>query len=84
MTQLISLKVIRKPEVLSLVGLSNASLYRLIKDSLLPPPFSLGCRAVGWYEHEINSMNKARAAGKSEAQVKELVSDILIARKLAA
>lgn len=78
------IKVIRKPEVLALTGLSNASIYRLINDNLLPPPFSLGCRSVGWYAFEIESIIKARAAGKTQEEIKTLVTEQLQARKLAA
>lgn len=70
-------KVIRKPEVLELICLSTSSLERQIKQNFLPPPFSLGCRSVGWFEHEIISVIKARAAGKSDDEVKELVLNLV-------
>ena len=76
-----NIKIIRKAEVLTLVGLSHASLYRLINENLLPPPFSLGCRAVGWYEHEITGVIKARAAGKSDEEVKSLVLKLVASRQ---
>lgn len=79
-----NIKIIRKPEVISLIGLSNASIYRLINENLIPPPFSLGCRAVGWYEHEIKAVIKARAAGRTEEEIKSLVTEQLQARQLAA
>lgn len=75
-----SSKIVRKPEVLVLIGLSNTSFYRQINQGLLPPPISLGCRAVGWYEHEILSVIKARAAGHDSEQIKLLVSQIVKAR----
>ena len=53
------LKIVRKPEVLTLLGLSETSLHRQVKAKIFPPSFSLGCRAVGWYEHEINTVIKA-------------------------
>ena len=74
------LKIVRKPEVLTLLGLSETSLHRQVKAKIFPPSFSLGCRAVGWYEHEINAVIKARAAGKTEAEIKTLVNYLISAR----
>jgi prophage regulatory protein len=56
-------KVIRKKEVLELIGISNSAFYRLIDDELMTSPINLGCRAVGWYEHEIKEIIRARAQG---------------------
>lgn len=78
------LKILRKPEVLALIGLSSTSFYRHITEGLLPQSFSLGCRAVGWYEHEINAVIKARAAGHTEQQIKKLVAEQMSARQQAA
>ncbi len=76
-------KVLRNKEVLTLLGISNPTLYRRIKDGLLPPPFNLGCRAVGWLEHEVQKVIAARVAGKTDEEVKTLVSELVIARKSA-
>lgn len=73
-------KVIRKPEVLDILNLSETSLHRQVKAKTLPPSFSLGCRAVGWFEHEIISIIKARAAGKAEADIQQMVDDQIKAR----
>ncbi len=41
-------------EVSVLVGLSRATIYRLIKQGLFPPGVSLtGSRAVGWSESDL-------------------------------
>lgn len=81
--ELNQLKIIRKPDVLALLGLSETSLHRQIKASIFPPSFSLGCRAVGWYEHEINAVIKARAAGKNAVEIKTLVNELIDARNSA-
>lgn len=77
------LKVIRKQKVLTLLAISNASLYRLINEKLLPPSFSLGCRAVGWYDHEIKQVIQARAAGKCNEQIIKLVNSFINERQQA-
>lgn len=76
-------RVLRNKETLSLLGISNTTFYRRIKDGLLPPPFNLGCRAVGWLEHEIEKVIAARVAGKTDEEVKTLVSELVAARKSA-
>ena len=40
--------------------------------------------SVGWLEHEINAIIAARVAGKSDDEIKVLVSELEAARKLAA
>ena len=45
---------------------------------------SLGANSVGWPEHEINAIIAARVAGKSDDEIKVLVSELEAARKLAA
>ncbi|QBF81961.1 AlpA family phage regulatory protein [Shewanella maritima] len=75
------LKILRKPEVLALLGLSETSLHRQIKAGTFPPSFSLGCRAVGWYEHELTSVIKARAAAKTENEIIAIVQRLVASRK---
>lgn len=46
-------KVLRLPEVKARTGLSRSSIYLRISQSRFPKPISLGGRAVGWLESEI-------------------------------
>lgn len=46
-------KVLRLPEVKARTGLSRSSIYLRISESRFPKPISLGRRAVGWLESEI-------------------------------
>jgi prophage regulatory protein len=41
----------------------------------------IGARAVGWPEHEVTAINAARIAGKSDAEIRELVFRLEAARK---
>jgi prophage regulatory protein len=43
------------PEVISRVGLKRASIYQYVSDGAFPRPISLGPRAVGWIEHEVDA-----------------------------
>lgn len=47
-------RILRLPQVQKLVGLSRSSVYSRIQAGSFPRPVSLGGRAVGWLEHEID------------------------------
>lgn len=47
--------VLRLPEVKARVGLSRSSIYFAIAQSEFPKAISLGSRAVGWIEEEIDN-----------------------------
>jgi len=44
---------------------------------------SLGGRAVGWPAHEVAALNTARIAGRSDAEVRDLLVKLEAARKTA-
>ena len=46
-------KVLRLPSVKELTGLSRSTIYLRIKKDEFPKPISLGDRAVGWLEKDI-------------------------------
>lgn len=46
--------ILRLPEVKARTGLSRSTLYLRISQSTFPAPISLGGRAVGWVESEVN------------------------------
>lgn len=49
-----SKKFIRLPEVKNKTGLSRSSIYLRMSNGEFPPSISLGGRAVGWLESDIN------------------------------
>jgi prophage regulatory protein len=49
-----SLRILRLPDVMMRVGLRRASIYAYVKDGRFPAPISLGARAVGWIESEVD------------------------------
>ena len=57
-------KIIRMPAVLSTVGLSRATIYRLISVGDFPKPIKLGERASAWAEHEVTAWIAARIAAR--------------------
>lgn len=68
--------ILRLPAVLASTGYSRSTIYLRINQGLWPKPISLGARAVGWPEKEIGTMNAARIAGKTDAQLKTLVATL--------
>ena len=53
-------RILRINEVLRLVPVSRATLYRLIRRGEFPKPVQLGSNAVGWRESMIQEWIKAR------------------------
>ena len=52
---------------------SHASIYTAIKRGLFTTSVPIGERSVGWPDYEIFAINRARIAGQSEAEIRELV-----------
>jgi len=48
-------RMLRLPAVLARTGLSRSTIYLRISEGRFPKPISLGGRAVGWVEAEINA-----------------------------
>ncbi|MCL1093659.1 helix-turn-helix transcriptional regulator [Shewanella kaireitica] len=59
-------KVIRLPEVKNKTGLSRSSIYLRISKGEFPASTSLGGRAVGWFESDIDKwLDECIAASKA-------------------
>ena len=52
-------RILRLPAVVALTGLSRSTLYGKIAEGNFPRQVSLGARAVGWRENDINSWLEA-------------------------
>ncbi|MFT6909361.1 MAG: prophage regulatory protein [Oleiphilaceae bacterium] len=74
-------KILRKAEVIQVTGLSNTSIFERTKDGLFPTSISLGGRAVGYLEHEVDAVVTARAAGQCDDQVRHLIKLLLKKRQ---
>jgi len=46
--------ILRLPAVLARTGISRSTIYLRISEGRFPKPISLGGRAVGWVEAEVN------------------------------
>ena len=47
------MKILRRPSVEEITGLSRSTIYDLMKKDLFPRPIRLGVRAVGWRESDL-------------------------------
>ena len=78
------LKVLRRPEILEITGLSKTTLFEHIKSGLFPKFIRLGKRSVGIFEHEARALILARASEKNEEDIRKLVKQLLVIRKKSA
>ncbi|MBL8645465.1 MAG: AlpA family phage regulatory protein [Rhodospirillaceae bacterium] len=76
--------ILRLPDVLRATGRSRSAQYLDIRQGLFTEPVQIGARAVGWPAEEVAALNAARIAGKSDAEIRELVTRLEAARKTAA
>jgi prophage regulatory protein len=59
--------ILRLPAVLERTGLSRSTTYSMISKGLFPAPVSLGERAVGWVESQIDQwVDEKIAASKDD------------------
>ena len=75
--------ILRIPAVKSESGLSRSTIYLRVSQGLWTRPVSLGARAVGWPSDEVEAINEARIAGKTDAEVRALVVKLEVDRKAA-
>lgn len=64
-------------------SLSRSTIYSRIAQGLWTKPVSLGGRAVGWPSAEIEKLTAARIAGRSDQEIRELVTRLLADRSMA-
>jgi prophage regulatory protein len=57
--------ILRAKQVIERTGLSNTTIYEMVKVGRFPRQIQLGARAVGWLESEINDFIGARAAERA-------------------
>lgn len=53
---------------------SHASIYNAINAGLFTKSVLIGQRSVGWPSEEVQAINAARIAAKSDAEIRELVN----------
>jgi prophage regulatory protein len=77
-------RLLRLPAVLSRTGDGRSSHYRKVAERLFTAPVALGDRARAWPEGEVDAIVRARVAGFSDDQLRQLVDQLEAARAAAA
>jgi prophage regulatory protein len=62
-----ALTILRRKQVEARTGLSRSTIYLRVSEGTFPKPISLGRRAVGWVEAELNEWLAARIAASRKA-----------------
>lgn len=73
--------ILRLPAILKRRGRSRSAHYADIKAGLFVKPVLIGVRAVGTPDKEVDALNAARIAGKSDEEIRALVVKLEAARK---
>jgi len=62
-------RFLRLPDVMARTGLSRSTIYVRLEQGRFPRPVSLGSRAVGWVEAEVDEWMRERiAASRNDAE----------------
>lgn len=75
------MKLLKLPAVLELTATGRSTHHKRIHEGLMTQPVRQGQNSVAYPEHEITAINAARIAGKSDAEIRELVSQLMADRK---
>ena len=63
-----SQRVIRRPVVEHLTGLSRSSIYAMIANGEFPAQIKIGIRAVGWRQSEIEAWIESRSSQPADVK----------------
>lgn len=62
------LTILRRKQVEARTGLSRSTIYERVKTGTFPAPVSIGAKAVGWIESEIDSWLTAQVEKSRKAK----------------
>ena len=77
-------RMLRKPEVLKARGRGHAAHYNDIASGLMTTGVRISSQSVAWPDYEVDAINRARIAGKSDDEVRHLVVELHAKRKVGA
>jgi prophage regulatory protein len=72
--------LLRRPAVSTATGKARSTIYLDIARGQFTKPVSIGGGRVAWPDTEVQAINEARIAGKSEAEIAQLVIELEAAR----
>ncbi len=71
------IRFLRLPEVQERTGLSRSTIYVRLEQGRFPQPVSLGARAVGWIETEIEEWMRERIAESRGGETRRTTTDVI-------
>ena len=63
-----SIKLMRLPEVLQLVGVGRSTLLAMVAKGQFPPPVRIGVRARAWRARDVYAWLESRPAARPQMQ----------------
>lgn len=75
-----SLKLLKKSEVLEKTSVSHSSIYGFIRSGTFPQPVKIGKRSA-WPQSEVEIICNAWTRGADDTELREIVAQIEAARK---
>ena len=57
-------RILRKPELMTKIGLSDASIWRMERAGRFPKRIRLGGKSVGWFSDEVEKWFQEKAAAR--------------------
>ncbi len=77
-----AVQMLRCKSVLGRAGMGRSTLYTLVSEGLFTKPVRITSKkAAAWPSNEVDDINAARIAGKSDAEICELVKLLHAKRK---
>jgi prophage regulatory protein len=71
------MQILRLPSVKGRVGYkSDTCVYNATRAGLFTAGVAIGQRAKGWPDYEVDALISTRVAGKTEAEIRELVNTL--------
>jgi prophage regulatory protein len=69
--------MLRSAEAFKVLGVSKSVAYRKVREGLLTPPIPVARNSVCWPSYELDLINKARIAQKSDDALRALVLKLI-------
>jgi prophage regulatory protein len=71
----------RLPPVLAQTGYTRSKVYSDMDKGLFTKQIKIGPRAMGWLSTEVDALIAARVAGKTDDEIRQLVTELEAARQ---
>lgn len=72
--------LLKDTEVGARLGMARSTTWDRVRDGTLPPPIRRGSKWSRWPSDEIDRIEAAIVAGKSDDELRELVRELVAAR----